>query len=182
MSTKEINQIVEDRNLNQWHLLIASLLGSLGQKGNNQGSLNLLMARSMDDFIIPFFQGQRDVDDIKTQVAATNDLSSQMNIVVEYVNQVFSLAGSMTIEPCDNKDEAVVAVESSSCRYCPIGVGKAKIDPEATFCPIPTMIEKSINFFRGDKSPVKLHLHRERASTRVLLKHDGNCYITYETA
>lgn len=180
--TEEINQIVRERSLNQWHLLIASLLGSLGQKSSNQGALNLLMARSMDDFIIPFYHGQPDFDEMKAQVSNAKDFPAEMEIVVDYVNRLFSLAGTMKTTPGDNRNEAVVSIKSGSCRYCPVGVGKAKIDTNSTFCPIPTMIEKSINFFRDEKPPVKLHLHRDGAFTRVLIKKDGNCQITYKSS
>jgi len=180
--TEEINQIVKERSLNQWHLLIASLLGSLGQKSSNQGALNLLMNRSMEDFIIPFYQGQPDCDEIKAQVASAKDFSEEMGIVVDYVNRLFSLAGTMKTAPGDNKNETVVSIKSASCRYCPVGVGKAKIDKNSTFCPIPTMIEKSINFFRDEKPQVKLHLHRDGAFTRVLIKKDGNCELTYKSS
>ena len=178
-TTNEINQIVKDRDLNQFHLLIASLLGSLGQKGSTQGSLNLLMARSMDDFLIPFFDGQENIEHLKQQVGAAGTLSEQMEIVVQFVNEVFSLAGHMRTDPVTEPQKATVVIKSTSCRYCPIGVGKAKIDGNNTYCPIPTMVEKSINYFRGDQPQVKLQLIREKASTRVLQKQDGHCYISY---
>ena len=153
-TNNEINQIVKDRELNHWHLLITSLLASLGQKGSNQGALNLLMSRSMDDFILPFFEGLDDVERIKAEVARCDDLAQQMNIVIEYINGMFSFAGEMETEQSDDIEKAVVRVRSGSCRYCPIGVGRAEIDPDTTFCPLPIMIEKSINYFRDGKAPV----------------------------
>ncbi|MBN2529619.1 MAG: hypothetical protein JXR76_24735 [Deltaproteobacteria bacterium] len=178
-TTSEINRIVKDRDLNQFHLLIASLLGSLGQTGSTQGALNLLMARSMDDFLIPFFEGQDTIGALKNQVAAAPSLSAQMEIIVKYVNEIFSLAGQMTVEPGSDASEATVVIKSSGCRYCPIGVGRAKIDGSNTYCPIPTMVEKSASYFRSPKPPVKLQLFREKATTRVLQKRDGHCYISY---
>jgi hypothetical protein len=178
----EINQIVKERELNHWHLLITSLLGSLGQKGSNQGALNLLMSRSMDDFILPFLEGLDDARRIKAEVARYADLAQQMSIVIEYINGMFSFAGEIETEQSDDIEKAVVRVRSGSCRYCPIGVGLAKINPDTTFCPLPIMIEKSINYFRGGRAPVKLFLIREKASTHVLVKKDGNCYIAYTTS
>ena len=177
--TNEINQVVKERDLNQWHLLVASLLGSLGQKGSTQGALNLLMTRSMDDFLIPFFEGHTNAEEIRQKIATERTLQGQMAIVVKHLNEVFSLAGEMAVESGENPQEAVVRVKSNTCRFCPIGVGKAKLDPNATYCPIPTMIEKSANYFRAGLPPLKLRLFREKANTRVLQKKDGNCYISY---
>ncbi len=176
----EMKALIDDRQLSQWHLMIASLLGSLAsQEGMfNQAFLNRLLKHSMDNFIIPYFNTLPDYEEACKLAQSNGSVSERLKPVVEFMDKVFQLAGQVQIDEIDS-DHASLRVGSSGCRFCPIGVGKAELSPGNTFCPFPTMIEQTANSMFGEKM-VKTVLTREGMKTKILKKEDGNCFITYE--
>jgi hypothetical protein len=181
MSLKdEIRVIIANRELSQWHLMIASLLGSLAsQRGMfNQAFLNKILKHSMDNFIIPYFETLDEYKEAIAKVQSGASLNEKLQAVVFFIDHVFSLAGEIELAQKDDT-QAVVRIGSSSCRFCPIGVGRAELTPGMTFCPFPTMIEKTAQHML-ENSNVKTVFKREHTQTLILQKKDGSCYITYE--
>ncbi|MEA3266160.1 MAG: hypothetical protein U9P42_04380 [Candidatus Fermentibacteria bacterium] len=176
----EIKELIAERQLSQWHLMIASFLGSLAsQQGMfNQAFLNRLLKHSMDKFIIPYFQTLPDYNEACEAARQGTTIAQRLNPVVAFMDNVFGLAGQVeVIEKDDN--HASFRVGSSGCRFCPIGVGKAELAPGDTFCPFPTMLEETANEMLGGKV-LKTVLTREGMKTEILKKEDGNCFIDYE--
>ncbi len=181
MSTDtEIREMIDDRSLSQWHLMVASLLGSLAsQQGMfNQAFLNRILKHSMEKFIIPYFQTLPNYHDSCEKARTGSTMVERLQPVVRFIDNVFNLAGQIEIVEKDN-DHAIIRVGSSGCRFCPIGVGKAELAPGRTFCPFPTMIEETANQMLGENI-VRTVLTREGMKTKILKKEDGHCFITYE--
>ncbi len=176
----EIKELIDERQLSQWHLMIASLLGSLAsQQGMfNQAFLNRLLKHSMDKFIIPYFQTLSSYQSACDTAKNGATIAQRLKPVVAFMDDVFELAGQVEVIEKDN-DHATFRVGSSGCRFCPIGVGKAELAPGDTFCPFPTMLEETANEMLGEKV-LKTVLTREGMKTRILKKEDGNCFIDYE--
>ena len=177
----EIRNTIEQRDLNQWHLMIASLLGSLAQLGGmfNQALLNQMLTRSMRQFVVPFFEGIPAVPVARYRAAAAPTTEEKLRAVLGFLNQEFPLANEYQVVPGDEPGRAKMVVTGSGCRFCPIGVGKAKLNPAMTFCPFPTMVLETARFLLGDDM-AKLCLVRERARVRALTKSEGRCYIEFE--
>ncbi|MCK5786071.1 MAG: hypothetical protein KAH54_05895 [Candidatus Sabulitectum sp.] len=176
----EMKTLIDDRQLSQWHLMIASLLGSLAsQQGMfNQAFLNRLLQHSMDKFIIPYFETLPGYQEACTKAKVATTVTERLKPVVAFMDKVFDLAGQVEVTEKDN-NHATFRVGSSGCRFCPIGVGKAELAPGNTFCPFPTMIEETANQMLGEKV-IKTVLTRKGMKTDILKKEDGNCFITYE--
>ncbi len=179
-TSSEIKSLIDDRQLSQWHLMIASLLGSLAsQEGMfNQAFLNRILKHSMDEFVIPYFQTLPAYESALIEIEQATSLEQQLQPVIRFVDKIFNLAGQIELIEKDS-GHSVLRVGSSGCRFCPIGVGKADISPGKTFCPFPTMIEETANEMLS-KVQIKTVLKREGTKTKILTKLDGNCFITFE--
>ena len=176
----EIKAIINDRQLSQWHLMIASLLGSLASQHGmfNQAFLNRILKHSMENFILPYFETLPEFQEAIKKIPSGSSLQERLKPAVEFIDSVFELAGQIEIIE-QGQDHAVLKVGSSGCRFCPIGVGKADMAAGMTFCPFPTMIEETaVHMLGGDR--VKTVLHREGTKTKILIKEDGSCHIEYE--
>ena len=178
----EIQALINERQLSQWHLMIASLLGSLASQQGvfNQAFLNRILKHSMDKFIIPYFKILPEYQNAIDKIPPDGNLKQQLEPIVDFIDNVFGLACQIEIEEISD-DQAVLRIGSSGCRFCPIGVGKAELAPGMTFCPFPMMIEETANFML-ESDQVKTVLHREHTKTKILTKLDGGCFITYEKA
>lgn len=174
-----MKELIRERDLSQWHLMIASLLGSLAsQQGMfNQAFLNRLLTHSMDTFLIPYFESQPDYERAIEAARTAGNLRDKMKVVIDFIDGVFSLAGDLSVETVGSRDP-VIRVMSSSCRFCPIGVGKAQMKPGDTFCPFPVMLEKTANAILAEGS-VSLVKKRDGMKTRVIEKREGNCLIAF---
>jgi len=179
-TNNEIKSLIDDRQLSQWHLMVASLLGSLAsQEGMfNQAFLNRILKHSMDEFIIPYFQTLSEYENALIDIEHGTSLEQQLQPVIRFIDKVFYLAGQIELEKKDS-GHSILKIGSSGCRFCPIGVGKADISPGKTFCPFPTMIEETANEMLS-KVQIKTVLKREGTRTKILEKHDGSCFITFE--
>ena len=177
----EIRNTIEQRELNQWHLMIASLLGSLAQYSGmfNQALLNQMLTRSMRQFVVPYFENLPIASTARQRAAAALAPEDELRVVVWFLDQAFPLAKQIEVVPGDEPTKAKVIVTGGGCRFCPIGVGKAQLAPTKTFCPFPTMILETAKFLLGDDK-IALHLTRERARVHALIKSEGKCYIEYE--
>ena len=174
-----IKDLIQERQLSQWHLMVASLLGSLAsQQGMfNQAFLNRLLAHSMDNFVVPYFQSMPEYESAIQAIPAEGRLQHKLEPIVGFIDSVFTLAGSIEVVDMD-EGVAGIKVRSSSCRFCPIGVGRAKLTEGSTFCPFPKMIEKTANAMLTAGSVVAV-TKREGTRTHVLEKKDGSCYISF---
>ena len=179
----EIRNTIEQRELNQWHLMIASLLGSLAQYSGmfNQALLNQMLTRSMRQFVVPYFESLLEVSKARQRAAAALIPEDQLRAVIWFLDQAFPLAKDIQIVPGDEPTKAKVVVTSGGCRFCPIGVGKAQLAPTKTFCPFPTMILETAKFLLGDER-VDLCLIRERARVHAVVKSEGKCHVEYQLA
>lgn len=176
----DVKELIENRQLSHWHLMIASLLGSLAsqEKMFNQAFLNMLLKHSMQQFIIPYFEGLIEYQETMKNIPEDGSLQEKIKPVVDFIDNVFELAGDIRLS-AGNDGNAVVTIGSSGCRFCPVGVGKANITPGMTFCPFPTMIEETARALIA-QADIKTVLHREGLKTRVLTKEDGCCHISYQ--
>ena len=143
----EIQEMIDDRQLSRWHLLIASLLGSLASQQGvfNQAFLNRILKHSMEKFIIPYFETLPDFNESCELAREGQTMVERLKPVVNSIDSAFNLAGQVEIIETD-RNHATIRVGSSGCRFCPIGVGKAELVPGNTFCPFPTMIEETANY------------------------------------
>ena len=177
----EIRNTIEQRELNQWHLMVASLLGSLAQLGGmfNQALLNQMLSRSMRQFVVPLFEGHPAVPTARYRALAASTVEERLRTVLRFLDHEFPLAKEIQVIPGSDPTKAKMVVTGGGCRFCPIGVGKAKLLPNQTFCPFPTMVLETAKFLLGDDM-AKLCLVREGVRVRALNKLDGKCYIEFD--
>jgi hypothetical protein len=181
ISAEEIRNTIEQRDLNQWHLLVASLLGSLAQYSGmfNQALLNQMLTRSMRQFVVPFFEGLPVAATARQRAAGAPNREEKLRIVLEFLEHQFPLAQDIPVGPGSEPAKTKMTVTSSGCRLCPIGVGKAQLNPTKTFCPFPTMVLETAKFLLSDDT-ITLCMVRERARVHVVTKSEGKCSIEFE--
>ncbi len=177
---EEIKRIIDDRTLSHWHLLIASLLGSLASQQGifNQAFLNRILTQSVRDFLVPYFQGLPEYKTLIAEVEQCTTLPEKIEKVVGFVDAIFGLAGQIETTAGESGTAAVI-VKSAACRFCPVGVGQATLRPEMTFCPFPTILEETANHTMKNILVKTVH-RREGMRTKILRKEAGQCIISYE--
>ena len=181
-ATTEINKIIQDRALSHWHLLVASLLGSLASQQGifNQAFLNRIIGQSVREFLIPYFMGLPEYEALTSKIEKCAEVHEQIESVVSFVDEMFGLAGQIETE-AGPEGTTLVTVKSSGCRFCPVGVGRATLRPDMTFCPFPTLIEQTARHMLNNDTLKTVH-RREGTRTRILQKEDGHCKISFEVA
>ncbi|WP_457568353.1 hypothetical protein [Desulfurobacterium sp.] len=93
-----------------------------------------------------------------------------MKKAVEFLNHQLEI-GNVDVDFAG--DDFYLKIASSSCRFCPKGVGEAEL--EGTLCPFPTTIER----FLEKACCNGIVVVPEDIDMKVLVKQNGFCIIHY---
>ncbi len=112
-----VNEI-NKRNLKACHVLCASMLGDLAERGFlNQGVLNIMIPKVADKLIIFLKQkyGEDSTSDINTLIKNTVDrIISELDAFISYKMDI-------------NGSKVTLIIDGSTCKFCPKGVGGAQL-------------------------------------------------------
>ncbi|WP_297447074.1 hypothetical protein [Desulfurobacterium sp.] len=155
---------VQERDLNAENVFVASLLAGLNEFGVlNQGIINLTGAR-IGEFLFQYAvtKGFKIDPDLPTE--------DQVKEAVNFLNEHLRI-GQLSIE--FSVDGFFLRIVSSTCRFCPKGVGGAEL--EGTLCPFPKLIER----FLERACCSKVVVVPEGIDKKILVKKEGFCIIHY---
>ncbi len=160
-------EVVIERDLNKWNVLIASILAGFSKWGVlSQGIVNKnmeLVADKLSRFFI--------VKGITPSVSPDNDFDTNLKNIIEFLDNELELAGEKYLE--FDGEILTFKVVSKTCNFCPIGVGEAELD--GTACPYPALIKEFANKFLPDGQKVKLVVQERN----YLKKESGHCFIKF---
>ncbi len=161
-------EVVKERDLNKWNVLIASILAGFSKWGVlSQGIVNKNMELVADKLSRCF--------KTKGKVPAVDPgkgFEQNLKTIIDFLDKELELAGQKAFEFDGNV--LTFKVVSKTCNFCPIGVGEAEL--EGTACPYPSLIKEFANRFLPEGQKVKLVVQERN----YLKKESGNCYIKFE--
>ncbi len=160
-------EVVIERNLNKWNVLIASILAGFSKWGVlSQGIVNKNM-ELVADKLSRYFKTKGNIPYVDTNRNFEQNLKS----IIEFLDKELELAGQKALE--FDEDILTFRVVSKTCNFCPIGVGEAEL--EGTACPYPSLIKEFANKFLPEDQKVKLVVQERN----YLKKQRGNCFIKF---
>jgi hypothetical protein len=177
----DIAKTIEQRDLNHWNLFISSLLGGFASYNFfNQAILNMLLKRSLTEFIIPYLEHQGDDKKMRQKIAASDTAMEKIRVVVDTFNAMFDMNGSMEVTQQEDGCVAISA-DSGSCRLCPVGVGNAQLKEGQTLCPFPEFMQVVIKHYVAGQD---LEMVKTVSGGRVTIveKTQGLCTMRYQPA
>ena len=162
-------EVVIERDLNKWNVLIASILAGFSKWGVlSQGIVNKNM-ELVADKLARFFKTKGNIPKTNPTASFEENLTS----IINFLDKELEMAGTTNIEK--ENSELSFKVKSKTCNFCPIGVGEAELD--GTACPYPALIKEFANKFMPEGQKVKLVVQE-----RNFLKKDketGTCIIKF---
>jgi hypothetical protein len=177
---EDVDSAVQNRNLNQWNLLVAALFGSFaGYSFFNQSILNLVLKRVMSEYIMPYLAARGLDSELREKLGNEPDLESNVREVVEFFNELYSMNAQIEVSTLDNGSIQVEAT-ASRCGLCPVGVGRAQLKEGDTLCPFPQLFLTAINSYAVEDKKVSLHKTLRGAKTTIVKKEEGLCKIVYD--
>lgn len=179
---EDVHSAVQNRNLNQWNLLVAALFGSFaGYSFFNQSILNLVLKRVMSEYIMPYLAARGIDKELREKLKNEPDLETCVVEIVKFFNELYSMNAQIKVSTLENGAIQVQAT-TSRCGLCPVGVGRAQLKEGDTLCPFPQFFLTAINSYVGDAQNVSLRKTRQGAKTSILRKEEGLCRIVYDRA
>lgn len=158
-----LNDKIEARNLQPYHIFMASFLAGLNEMGMlNQASVNVASRRA-GRYLAEYAKARHDLP--ASSGAVTEDAKS----FVDYLNRVIGLGTQVDVK--DGPDGLQMRVVSSSCSFCPKGVGEAEL--QGTLCPYPGLIEEFVNSLL----PADTSLRLVTSDRRPMVKREDGCFI-----
>ncbi len=160
-------EVVIERDLNKWNVLIASILAGFSKWGVlSQGIVNKNMELVADKLSRCF-----KVKGKLPAVSPDKTFEANLKAIIEFLDRELQLAGEKGLEI----DGEVITfnIVSKTCNFCPIGVGEAELD--GTACPYPALIKEFANKFLPDGQRVKLVVQERN----YLKKESGHCFIKF---
>ena len=142
----DIKATVINRDLNPYHLILASFIAGMAELGLvNQGSLNIVSKRAAD-YLYEYLDAK---EILPEKDAVPGDTTTEVvNNLILYINKILSLMGEYDLQEVEG-DRAVLLVAGDKCRICPKGVGGAEV--KGTLCPIPSFLEGLVNKIAGEE-------------------------------
>ncbi len=160
-------EVVIERNLNKWNVLVASLIAGFDRLGVlSQAVVNKDM-QVVADKLARFFKVKNNVPEINPSASFQENLKK----VIEFLDEELQLAGETTIEATDS--EITFNVVGSTCHFCPKGVGEAELP--GTACPYPALIMEFANKFLPEDQKVEV----VQQGRNYLKKEGGMCRIIF---
>lgn len=154
---------IESRNLQPYHIFMASFLAGLNEMGMlNQASVNVASRRA-GRYLAEYAKAKHDLP------STSGDAKADAKSFVDYLNRVVGLGTEVDVT--EEEGGLRMRIVSSSCSFCPKGVGEAEL--QGTLCPYPGLIEEFVNnLLTGD---VTLRLVTK--DRRPMVKKEDGCYI-----
>ena len=133
----DLKSTIKDRDLNAYDVLIATLLAEFWNYGFiNQGTLNII-TKKIADSLLEYFTIKHGEFESK----AGFNLELIQKTLDLFINELNPYPMPEIVEIEENK-KYEIRIESSKCRFCPKGVGKAEIP--GTLCMFPGLIRNLI--------------------------------------
>ncbi len=152
---------VKDRELNAENVFIASFIAGLNEFGVlNQAIVDFSAERA----------GRYLVDYMK---AVGCNPGGDVEKVLNKLNEELRI-GRVKVEKENGKVK--IKIFSSSCRFCPKGIGEAEL--EGTLCPFPKLIES----FMNGLCELNFKLEYQGLERCPLVKEGDFCIISYEVS
>ncbi len=160
-------EVVIERDLNKWNVLIASILAGFSKWGVlSQGIVNKNM-ELVADKLSRCFKTKGKVP----EVDPNKDFKENLISIIRFLDKELELAGKSGLEI--DGEVITFQVVSKTCNFCPIGVGEAEL--EGTACPYPALIKEFANKFLPEGQKVKLVVQERN----YLKKESGHCFIKF---
>ena len=160
-------EVVIERNLNKWNVLIASILAGFSKWGVlSQGIVNKNM-ELVADKLSRCFKTKGKVP----EVDPSKDFKENLIAIIRFLDRELEMAGEKGLEI--DGEVITFKVVSKTCNFCPIGVGEAEL--EGTACPYPSLIKEFANKFLPEGQKVKLVVQ----DRNYLKKDSGLCFIKF---
>ncbi len=159
--------VVIERNLNKWNVLVASLIAGFDKLGVlSQAVVNKDM-EVVADKLARFFKVKGNVP----QVDSSSSFEENMKRIIEFIDRELELAGesSVTLEG----ENVTFEVVGNTCHFCPKGVGEAELP--GTACPYPSLLMNFANKFLPEDQQVEVVLQ----DRNYLKKEGGKCRIIF---
>ena len=151
-----IREEIEKRNLNIFHLIIASLLAKLYDMGIlNRGVLNIL-APAIAERIAIYLKHRYP------------ELPKDPKEIIELTIREIDAFGKYEIR--EEEGKIFLIIDSSSCKYCPRGVGKAAL--KGVLCPFPYMFQRVLEILTGKKIEI--------VTKEGIVKRNNFCIAAFE--
>jgi len=163
MTNEEFQENVTRRELDTESIFFASFLAGL----NLYNILNQAMINKASDragaHLARFAK-------LSNPVKEKPDTTEEFQEAVDLLVKMLGISKDVKITYTDG--EPSVSIETSTCRFCPKGVGEAELN--GTLCPFPALIE---SFTNGLHDSTVVSLYKERGKPTLTKK--GN-YCTFE--
>ncbi len=160
-------EVVIERDLNKWNVLIASILAGFSKWGVlSQGIVNKNM-ELVADKLSRCFKTKGKVP----EVDPSKNFEANLLSIIRFLDKELEMAKESGLEI--EGDVITFQVVSKTCNFCPIGVGEAEL--EGTACPYPALIKEFANKFLPEGQKVKLVVQERN----YLKKESGKCFIKF---
>ncbi|NPA14684.1 MAG: hypothetical protein GXN97_05815 [Aquificae bacterium] len=166
---ENIFQLAKERHLTPMHILFATALGELANKGAlNQGTA-ILVGKAAGKNLAKYLKGLA----AETGENIPTEPSEAARLLIKLINLVEDYKVNSS-----NKGFKV-DIKTNKCKYCPKGVGGAEI--HGTVCPFPGVIEAFVEELTQKKVSIKLKMLDESGLRKTpLSKEEGYCKMEFE--
>lgn len=160
-------EVVIERDLNKWNVLVASLVAGFDKLGVlSQAVVNKDM-QVVADKLARFFRVRGNVPQVDPNAPFQKNLKS----IIEFLDRELEMAGEASVEITDS--EVAFKVVGNTCHFCPKGVGEAELP--GTACPYPALIMEFANRFLPEDQQVEVVIQ----GRNYLKKEGGVCSIIF---
>ncbi len=152
---------IEKRELNPYHVFMASFLAGLHSMGMLNQATVTVAARGAGRKMALYLQAKGDLPPLR------GTLMEKAATLIEHLQKVMPLGMQVQVEV--KGDEVEVKVEGATCKFCPKGVGGAEL--EGTLCPYPALLASFADALLCSEGGIKV----KPQGRRPLVKEAGVC-------
>ncbi|SMP06637.1 hypothetical protein SAMN06265339_0394 [Desulfurobacterium pacificum] len=155
---------VKSRNLRAENVFIASFIAGLNEFGVLNQAIVDFSAERAGKYLVNYLKA------VDSGVEGDCSVEERVEKVLNRLNEELGI-GKLSVEGSDGKVK--VKILSSSCRFCPKGIGEAEL--EGTLCPFPKLFESFINSL----CDLDFKLEYQGLERCPLVKEGDFCIINY---
>ena len=158
---------VKSRNLKAVNVFIASFIAGLNEFGVLNQAIVDFSAERAGKYLVSYMKV------VDESVKGNCSAEERVEKVLNRLNEELEI-GKLNVE----REEGIVKVQilSSSCRFCPKGIGEAEL--EGTLCPFPKLFES----FVDNLCDLKIQLVYQGLERCPLVKEGDFCSIVYSVS